>query len=305
MIKKYDNRVVFSVGTGRCGTNFIYKVLSMEKGIASSHERNPINETFHRYCKWYGLPVDHEGFLNTKQLEIDEDLNKNRISFESSAHLSLSIVELYERFGAKFILLVRNPESVINSYIQKGWYSDATKYADNSLIPGFQPNTSKAHHYFGRITPVGEQLDQWNSLTRVGKLAWYWSNLNEHVLKQFELLPDDKKMVVRLEDADYKKYLEICDFIGHATSVDQKTYKEISKSRPNKARIIKTIRSWSEIDIEQFDSNISEIARYLDYSGRYSDLKKPKEEETIQDKSLGIRRFGLTLKRKIRQLVRD
>jgi len=110
-----EDRIAFAVGTGRCGTKFICRVLELEKSVASVHERNPPSDTFHRYCKWYGISVDHEGFLAAKKREIESDLETFDYSFESSAYLSLSVIELYERFNAKFILLVRKPHEVVAS----------------------------------------------------------------------------------------------------------------------------------------------------------------------------------------------
>ncbi|MGQ9671036.1 MAG: hypothetical protein ACUVWY_12885 [Desulfosoma sp.] len=89
--------------------------------VAASHERFPLNEPFHRYCKWYELPVDAEGFLQAKEREIREDLAHKAFSLEASPHLSLSVVELYERFHARFILLVRTPHEVVSSFLKKGF----------------------------------------------------------------------------------------------------------------------------------------------------------------------------------------
>jgi hypothetical protein len=100
------NNISFAIGTGRCGTRFLAEVIEKEKEFSSVHERNPLNDTFHRYCKWYSIPIDHEGYLFQKSLEIEADLNKKKFSFESSAFLSLSVIELYERFNAKFIRMV-------------------------------------------------------------------------------------------------------------------------------------------------------------------------------------------------------
>ncbi len=68
----YSNKVGFTIGTGRCETLFLYERMENEPMVAGSHERNPDNEAFHRYCKWNGLPVDDEGFLATKEKKIAE-----------------------------------------------------------------------------------------------------------------------------------------------------------------------------------------------------------------------------------------
>ena len=61
----FSNKVGLTIGTGRCGTPFIYQIMEKEPEVASSHERDPDNETFHRYCRWNNLPEDNEGFLAT------------------------------------------------------------------------------------------------------------------------------------------------------------------------------------------------------------------------------------------------
>jgi hypothetical protein len=49
LVNDFQEKVGFAIGTGRCGTKFLAKVIELEPGISSVHERNPINETFHRY----------------------------------------------------------------------------------------------------------------------------------------------------------------------------------------------------------------------------------------------------------------
>ena len=142
----YQNKVVFCTGAGRCGTHFITDVIEREKNIAASAIRNPIRQNFHRFCQWNDLPIDHGGFLGTMKKEIDNDLEKNEISFESSPYLSLSILELKEKFNAKFIFLIRNPELSVRSMYSKGWYGEKNYHDDMNLIRGIQPDL-KIHHF--------------------------------------------------------------------------------------------------------------------------------------------------------------
>ena len=199
MNTRANGKVAFAVGTGRCGTKFISEVIGREKSIASTHERNPLNETFHRYCKWYELPVDDEGFLYTKHKEISRDLKRKSLSFESSAYLSYSIHELYQRFNAKFILLIRSPDRVVNSYLRKGWYKNPVVLSDPHLAPGYQKCT-RFHHFLARTLPKKSNIEHWNSMSRVGKLAWYWNQLNKDVLQQFQGIPDSHWRVIKLEE---------------------------------------------------------------------------------------------------------
>lgn len=273
--------IAFIVGTGRCGTQFLSKVLALEPDIASVHERNPFNETFHRYCKWYGIPVDHEGFLKTKEREIEVDLQNHDYSVESSAFLSLSIQELYDRFNAKFILLVRRPDQVVNSYRHKGWYSNPIDRADSHLPPSYQENR-EPHHFLGRIIPSGEEFLHWEKMTQVGKLAWYWNALNSQVLDQFSEIPQSHWRIQKLEDLSYGQYLEIAQFVGFSATVSEAEYLQVANRRPNaknnasyQKQTVKgtvqeryssfTLDMWNQTEVTEFEGEVATIAEELGY----------------------------------------
>ncbi len=259
-----DSQVGFAIGTGRCGTNFLYRVFDLEPNVASVHERNPLNETFHRYCKWYEIPVDHEGFLKVKEKEIRCDLEQSKISFESSAHLSLSVEELYQRFNAKFVLLVRQPHEVVNSYLRKGWYSQTVIRENANLPPSYQ-ESDLFHHFLGRIIPSGDKFEQWQQMTQAGKLAWFWNTLNQAVIQQFESIPSSHWRIQKLEDLSYEQYLEIARFVGLQSQLPKQTYQQLAQSRPNSFSNLRSLSSWSETEIAEFEGEVAPIANKLGY----------------------------------------
>lgn len=257
--------ISFAVGTGRCGTKFLANVINREPEFSSVHERFPLNETFHRYCKWYGIPVDHEGFLKQKEREIKEDLTNQKFSFESSAFLSLSIEELYHRFNAKFILMVRSPEKVINSYIKKGWYKHPFEFENPDLPLSYQENKD-FHHFLGRIAPVGEELVEWNDQSRIVKLGWYWNALNQKVIDQFANIPESNFRIQKLEELDFKAYSDLLAFLGAETSLTEKQYLGIAESRPNSFSNLPKVSDWTERDIELVKDHVSALADQFGYS---------------------------------------
>ncbi|MBW1802935.1 MAG: hypothetical protein JRJ85_19665 [Deltaproteobacteria bacterium] len=265
--KEFTGKVGFAVGTGRCGTMFMAGVLSLEKRVASVHERNVLNETFHRYCKWYDLPVDHEGFLYVKENEIQDDLRNVEFSFEASAQLALSIVELYERFDAKFILMVRSPERVVNSHLTKTWYENPFVQRDKSLALGYQDHPS-IHHFLGRIAPRGEHFEHWNRMTRIGKLSWFWNALNERVLQQFSMLPESHWRIEKLEELSFDKYLDIASFFGYESTLTKEAYNALVRKRPNAARNVPTISTWTFREVEEFEKAVEPMAKELGYEFR-------------------------------------
>jgi len=242
----------FAVGTGRCGTHFIAEVMNKEKYVASSHERSALTDTFHRYCKWNELPVDDAGFIHHKKTAIEKDLEKYQFSFEASAFLSLSCKELVEGLNSKVILIVREPVNVIESYLTKGrrvgqleWYANPFVQEDKNKALGIQAHT-EFHHFLGRLAPKGDEFEEWNELSRVGKLAWNWSNINQRVLETFDLLPKENTMIARIEDIDFEKYLSICDFMSVESSITKKQFEKIRKNKPAKQTSKINSAAWSE-----------------------------------------------------------
>lgn len=269
----FQGKVGFAVGSGRCGTEFMARVLSLESQVASVHERNALNETFHRYCKWYGLPVDHEGFLHTKEIEIHQDLATHSYSFEASAHLSLSVRELYDNFGAKFILLVRRPDQVVNSFIGfKDLYKAPVIRRDPDLALGYQDH-KHFHHFLGRIVPSGEKFVQWVEMTQVGKVAWYWNALNARVLEQFSSIPETHWRIVKLEDLDYGCYKEIASFLAYSPRISQLDFDTLAARRPNASNgMSRTIHSWSPREKVEFEAEVMKMAVRFGYEYRVDQL---------------------------------
>lgn len=283
----YANKVGFAIGTGRCGTLFLYQLMEKEPQVASSHERNPDNETFHRYCKWHDLPVDHEGFLATKEKEIRADLETHAYSFEASPYLSISARELHERFGAKFILLIRRPDRVVTSFVHKGFYRQPFQVKDINLATGYQDQTKEMHTFLARIAPTGEFFRTWNDMTPVGKVAWFWRAWNERTIEVLEGLPRDSYRVVRIEDFNYANYLELSRFLGYQAQVTQTDFDALSASKPHAFWRKRNIDQWTQKEICEFESQVAELAQRFNYEYRIDQLIEGARAERAEAERLG------------------
>lgn len=296
--KDFENRVAFAIGTGRCGTQFLARLMAYEPEVHSVHERNALNETFHRYSKWYDLPIDNGGFLKSKELEIVEDLKSKKISFEASAFLSISVKELYEKFGAKFVLLVRSPEKVVNSYLAKGWYENQLYYTDKNLALGYQENTS-FHHFLGRPVPVGDGFAEWNKMSKVGKLAWYWNELNDKSIKILQEIPENFWMIQKIEDLNYESYQKICQFLSVESKISSHKFNILSGDKHSFSNT-PTIASWTDTEIQEFQLKASDMARYLGYEYEVKKLEIPHREA---EKNIHIYRHISRIKKKASNII--
>jgi hypothetical protein len=262
---KFSGKVAFALGTGRCGTYMAYEILRRDPAVAASHERNVFAECFHRYCTWYGLPVDDRAFVETKIAEIEADLADHVLSFEASAPLSFSIPVLYREFGARFVLFVRNPVDVVNSYLSKGWFEEEIYWQDHEKAPGYHSAHEQPHHFFGRLMPRGETYGSWRDLGRIGKLAWTWATVNRTIAQNFRELPSGTTMTIRLEDFDYECYRSLTAFLGRPAVLDRPGFEEIVGSRPNTRRNKPTVAQWSARDVAEFRQEIGTAAEEFGY----------------------------------------
>lgn len=284
----FANRVGFAIGTGRCGTLFLHQLMENEPDIASSHERNPENEAFQRYCKWHCLPVDDEGFLAAKEKEIRADLEHRSYSFEASPYLSLSVKGLHERFGAKFLFLIRRPDGVVSSFVHKGFYRKPYLMQNLELATGYQDQSPEHFFtYFARVSPRGDFFRTWNGMSQVGKVAWFWKAYNERTLEAIEALPRESYRVVRIEDLDYPKYQELSRFLGFQTKVTQTDFDALRLSRPHAFWRKRGLDQWTEQEIREFESQVTDLAQRFGYEHRSTPLIEEARAEKAESMRLG------------------
>lgn len=284
----FANKVAFAIGSGRCGTLFLHEVMGREPSVMSSHERNPDNETFHRYCKWHRLPVDDAGFLATKEHEIRADLDQRAFSFEASPYLSLSVRELHERFGARFVFLIRRPDGVVTSFAQKGFYLNPYAVDDINLATGYQQDSGgKFFMFFARISPRGEFFRTWNAMTQVGKVAWFWKAYNERALEALETLPKDAYRLVRIEDFDHAKHVETCRFMGVDAKVSATEFDALRDSKPHANWEKRYVDQWSAQEAHEFEEQVAGLADRFGYRYRIADLVDEARAERAESQRLG------------------
>ncbi len=255
---------VFAIGTGRSGTHFLQEIMGHDPAIASYHLPDPDNDSFVEYCAWNNLPVDIGGFLQTRRDWIAGAAEQSRIYFESNPYMSFSVEPLFHQLNAKFFHMVRNPAAVVNSHFVKGWYEKPLAYDNPQLALGAQPGTA-FNHFLGRLTPRGEEFERWQRLTRIGKIAWMWNAVQMRVLSETRQLPPEHVFSCKLEDVEYRKYVEMHKFVGGQSPLDEPAFLKITQSRPGKAANHRNAASWSEKEREEFLEETKDAVRALEY----------------------------------------
>ncbi|MBY0523757.1 MAG: sulfotransferase [Gemmataceae bacterium] len=272
--QELDGRVGFCVGTGRCGTTFLSELAGLEPEVASSHERLRLAATFHMFCKWHGIAIDAEGFLLDREDAIRRDLMERHFSFECSALLSHSLEELFDRFRARFLLLVRSPAETVASFAVRGWFLKPCARRDPSLPPSYREG-EEPRHFLGRNIPHGAEFERWTRLTQIGKLAWFWQARTRAILEQFSRLPESHCRIVRLEDLDFPHYQDLARFMGWQSRVDAFMFSELALARPNAGpNPPRRFTDWSPLEAAEFEAEVAPVAEALGYEFRVTTLKE-------------------------------
>jgi hypothetical protein len=266
--------VAFCVGTGRCGTTFVSALAAREPDVAASHERLRLAATFHLYARWYGLPVDPEGFLVDRELAVRGDLERHRVSFESSALLSHSIEVLYDRFRARVLLLVRRPDHTVGSFAVRGWYERVPARGDPALPPTYREG-EEPRHFFGRLLPRDpDEWARWTACTPLGRVAWFWAARNRAILEQLGRLPTSNVRIARLEELDFDGWYEIAGFLGFRPTLDRAGFEALASARPNTGpRPPRRPYDWSATEAHEFEAEVARVAGALGYEWRLDRLR--------------------------------
>lgn len=267
-VNEFEGRVGFCVGTGRCGTTFLSHLAGREPEVASAHERLRLGATFHMFCKWHKIAVDSEGFLLDREEAIRRDLAEHRFSFECSALLSHSLEELFERFRARFVLLVRSPHETVASFAVRGWFVKPTVRANPNLPPSYREG-EEPRHFLGRNIPHGIEFERWTRLTQIGRIAWFWQARNRAILEQFRRFPASHCRIQRLEELDFPRYRELAEFMGWRSQLDAGTFTKLAEARLNASpNAPRRLSDWNTVEIAEFEEQVAPVAEALGYKSR-------------------------------------
>lgn len=265
-----NKKLVLGFGAGRCGMRWFKSLVSAHRNAIGYHERFSLPEAFYRYCQWHGLPVDHEAFYRLLEEFLEKNLSQKDIVFVSSPWFTSPEGEVIQRLKPnQVIFFLRNAEESVNSFYCKGWYKDEPIRSDPEKCPGLQPSLAEyPHRSFSRVTPSNGQCPEWSSLTRTGKIAWYWGESNKRIyqmLKKINIEP----WIVKLEDiqGDYEYFCRIARAMGLSKNISERRYKKISSRDRNKGKVIRTIQDWTKQEKNEFEKII------LPFESIYQDLK--------------------------------
>ena len=253
-----NNKLFLSFGSGRCGMNWFSKLFNSHKNWIGSAERFADYEAFYRFITYYKLPISKVGFFDLLKLSYKRDMALFQNSFISSPYWSVGVNEVTNKLKPDCIFFnIRNPINTIESFYGKGWYLHSNENKDINS-PNIEISES-LYRSFSRIIPNDDYHNEWKSLTRIGKIAWYWCTINKFIYSDFKNINNIKKYNIKLEDVDqnYEFYEKISEKFDLKTKMKKNKFLDVINKAPNKSGNLKYFyKDWNQNEKNEFEKII-------------------------------------------------
>lgn len=224
-------KIIFILGSGRCGTLAFYQALQKVKNAEVYHEFffEPTLRAATLYHMKKKTKAHIKKFVEENHL-FSINNSKKKLWIDSSNALPWIADVLVEMFpNAKFIHLVRNGKKVVSSFFNKHGDIMYNDYHVKKLL-SFLKNKTKiisSEKKYWRPLPINNksELEKFIKNGQFYRICKYWAEINEKINKS---LKNAKfKKTFKLEDIENKKkLLEFSNFIG----LDRKDYLNFKSS---------------------------------------------------------------------------
>ena len=211
---------VFVLSTGRVGTMLLTRLFELEKGLHIEHEALP--EMLYTGKLAYADPSNIEftkGAFMAGRYEAIRDCQLQNLRYvETNNRLTFFAPAMAALFpNAKFIHLLRHPDSFVSSGIQRNWYTGKTITDEGRIAPG-------------KDLGIERQQD---------KIAWLWNATNAFIDDFKAGAGKDRTLTVRSEDLfsnaeEAERIFNWLNFKADKTSIQKVLNTPVNSSRKKK-----------------------------------------------------------------------
>jgi Sulfotransferase family len=216
-------RPIFVVGTGRCGTRSIFKMLSGTKDVEIHHEFD-CTHIQRQAALHYMKRISDQELENSLQDTYGSAICYSNAStwIDCSNKASWIMQCLYSLFPeVRFVVLYRDGRKVVGSFFNKlaeEIYDDEsvgklTRWLANPDEPQPPPEKKYWWNIPQKQQAFADDFPQFNQFQRI---CYHWQNCNHHIGKQLDKLPRHTWHCAKLEDitSDRNRLQSLLDFMG-------------------------------------------------------------------------------------------
>ena len=212
---------VFIVGTGRCGTRALYKMLAGTPGVEAHHEHlcTHVQQVAALYAM--GEVSNEVARYQLVQFYGSVQLSDAAIWIDASNKASWVMLLLRDLFpAAKFVVLYRDGRKVVPSFLHKlgaECYDDksvavmrAWRTGDSAVMP------PPEKRYWWNVPISGPWANEFRSFDQLQRICYHWTPCNAEIMRQLGKLPPEAYFEMKLEDlvSDPARVKALAEFIG-------------------------------------------------------------------------------------------
>ena len=267
---------VFILGTGRCGThsfneifNTIPNTFSMHEGIYYEKEKRvrisdlkEVSKYIYFQSKDWKKSIEEIRRLEgaghdllrrffAKRVDIIKDCEKNNLNYiDVNPYGYWAIHHIRNQYPeAKFIHLVRNGYDTVRSFHLR---------ENTTYTPGIDESEYSGYRSGKPIPKKAKDRALWKGYDRVQKISWFWSEVNQIIEHELSGIPDDNKILFKLEDLNVDSFSTLLSSLGISGDFNQAIVTK--RFNPSSVKDI-----WTEKNIANFNKIAGKTMRHFGY----------------------------------------
>ncbi|MEC4675548.1 MAG: hypothetical protein VST72_01310 [Nitrospirota bacterium] len=227
-------------GTGRSGT------ATMAEIFGGRHEFR----VDYILDKYFSKADPHSDLFSTIEERVKAVLDLHQgidsMTFVDSSNLYIHFIDAVYLLNpsARFVLAVRNGKDFVRSALSRGWHEK---------------------RLFGIVPPYNNPCyNKWETMGPLQRNAWIWTCRNRKAVEGLSILPEDRKLIVRIEDIKARETIEMLeDFSGiKIKGGDNK----VQVCNANPSFCFPPKEEWTDEQNSEFDAIAGEMMKFFNYA---------------------------------------
>ena len=226
-------------GTGRSGTGTMAKLFG-------GHHEFRVTYILNKYFLHADPHADPFDTVETRiRVILDLHQGVDRETFIDSSNLYIYFLDALCLLNPdiKIILTVRNGKDFVRSAFSRQWHKQ---------------------HSFGTVPLRSDPyFAQWSSLTPIQKNAWIWSWRNRRALEGLRGVPEQQKLLLRIEDIHKQETLDMLEAFAGKKAADRNA--AAGRYNANPGFSLPPKEEWTERQTNEFNAVAGDLMRFFGY----------------------------------------
>jgi hypothetical protein len=192
--------------------------------------------------------------FSSREKLIKQCANSNKMYCDVNPYGHFLIRYIYNKHpDAYFIHIIRDGYDVVNSYHLR----------EKTTYPTEIPEHKYRGYQSGKPRPlIGDKwFNKWNDFDRVQKISWFWQKVNLDIYNNMQVVPENKRILLKLEDLNAENFQELLSRIECSGSYDSKIL--LKKYNNSNTKL-----SWTRDNVLKFNKIATPAMKKFEYKIR-------------------------------------